>query len=56
MDYICETKKIYKKNKASSVDSSVGLTSNPFITHRNVDKSIFNKIFELKNNIIKELN
>jgi ATP-binding cassette, subfamily B, bacterial PglK len=27
-----------------------------FITHRNVDKSIFNKIFELKNNIIKELN
>jgi Flp pilus assembly protein TadD len=46
LDYICETKKIYKKNKASSVDSSVGLTSNPFITHRNVETKLLKDLYK----------
>jgi Flp pilus assembly protein TadD len=46
LDYICETKKIYKKNKVSSVDSSVGLTSNPFITHRNVETKLLKDLYK----------
>jgi Flp pilus assembly protein TadD len=46
LDRIFETKKFIKKNKVNSVDSDVGLTSNPFITHRNVETKLLKDLYK----------
>ena len=46
LHHIFETKKIYKKNKVSSADSSVGLTSNPFISHRDVEEKLLENLYK----------
>ena len=43
---IFEAKKSKKKNKVSYVDSSVGLNSNPFITHRNVETKLIKELYK----------
>ena len=48
---IFEKKKSIKKNKVSSVDSGVGLSSNPFITHRNVETKLLKDLY--KSELIK---
>ena len=49
---IFKTRKYIKKNKVSSIESSVGLTSNPYITHRNVEVSLLKDFY---NNKFKKL-
>ena len=46
LDHIFETKKSIKKNKVSIVDSIVGLTSNPFITHRDVETKLLKDLYK----------
>ena len=46
LDRIFETKKFIKKNKVNDVDSDVGLTSNPFITHRNVETKLLKDLYK----------
>ena len=50
LDYFLN--KYIKKNKVSSIESSVGLTSNPYITHRNVEVSLLKDFY---NNKFKKL-
>ena len=53
LDHIFKTKKSIKENKVSSADSGVGLTSNPFITHRNVETKLLKDLYKSE---LKELN
>jgi tetratricopeptide (TPR) repeat protein len=53
LDHIFKTKKSIKENKVSSADSDVGLTSNPFITHRNVETKLLKDLYKSE---LKELN
>ena len=50
---IFEIRRSMKKNKASSIDSGVGLTSNPFITHRDVEANFLKNLYKSE---LKELN
>jgi len=45
---ILETRKSMKKNKVSSIDSGMRLTSNPFITHRNVKTKLLKDFYKGK--------
>ena len=45
---IFEIRRSMKKNKASSIDSGVGLTSNPFITYRSVEKKFLKDLYKCK--------
>jgi len=45
---IFETRKSMKKNKVSSIDSGMRLTSNPFITHRNVETKLLKDLYKGK--------
>jgi Flp pilus assembly protein TadD len=45
---IFETRKSMKKNKVSSIDSGMRLTSNPFITHRNVETKHLKDLYKGK--------
>ena len=45
---ILETRKSMKKNKVSSIDSGMRLTSNPFITHRNVKTKLLKDLYKGK--------
>ena len=45
---IFKTRKYIKKNKVSSIESNVGLTSNPYITHRNVEVSLLKDFYSNK--------
>ena len=45
---IFEIRRSTKKNKASSIDSGVGLTSNPFITYRSVEKKFLKDLYKCK--------
>jgi len=48
LSIIFKTRKYIKKNKVSSIESSVGLTSNPYITHRNVEVSLLKDFYSNK--------
>ena len=48
LDHIFEKKKSIKKNKVNSDDTSVGLTSNPFIAHRNVEVNLLKNFYSGK--------
>ena len=50
---ISQTKRSVKENKQNNINSSIRLTSNPFITHRNVEKNIFKDLYKNK---FKKLN
>ena len=50
---IFQKKKAIGENKVSSYDSIVGLTSNPFITHRDVETKFLKDLYKSK---LKELN
>ena len=50
---IFQKKKTIGENKVSSYDSSVSLTSNPFITHRDVEKKFLKDLYKSE---LKELN
>ena len=50
---IFEARKSMKKNKVSGIDSGMALTSNPFITHRNVETKLLKDLYKVK---FKELN
>ena len=43
---IFETRRSMKKNKINSIDSRVGLTSNPFITHRDVETKLLKDLYK----------
>ena len=45
-----------ESNILKSLSKLKGKKTVVFITHRKVDQTIFNKVFELKDNSIKELN
>ena len=45
---IFKTRKYIKNNKVSSIESSVGLTSNPYIAHRNVEVSLLKDFYSNK--------
>jgi hypothetical protein len=53
LNHIFEKNKSLKKDKVSSVDSNFGLTSNPFITHRNVESKLLRDVYKSE---LKELN
>lgn len=45
---IFETRKSMKKNTVRNIESSVGLTSNPFITHRSVETKLLKDLYKGK--------
>ena len=42
-----EQAKNYKKKKASNLDANIGLTTNPFISKRNVEKELLAKLYKV---------
>ena len=49
---ISEARKFMAKNKINNIESSMVLSSNPFITHRNVETKLLNDLYNVK---LKEL-
>ena len=45
---IFEIRRSMKKNKVNSIDSNLGLTSNPFITYRSVEKKFLKDLYKCK--------
>ena len=49
---ISEERKLITKNKINNIESGIVLSSNPFITHRNVETKLLNDLYNVK---LKEL-